>query len=617
MSTLKFCRDNIVFTRAGSPITGPFRDEFYPHLRKPFDAADDITCKRLVLLKASSSMGTVALQCILASRIVSGAGDILFVSQSDEDAALFSKTRGREFIQSIPDAMRLLARDKYSMTQDLWKFRGKFVAICGPGQNNQNAVQTSVVLTDESHLDSFAKGSLAAFEKRAGGKWNRKIIHSSTAADIGKEVTDFFYEGNQGFWNFRCPKCNELSQPLWIEDSGSKYNGERVFDIVGDSVIYVCPHCSASFQDSSRQRYCLTKDGDYVSSNPTAPAQTQSYQWPVWAMHTIAWADMLIEYRAAIEAAKLGNLKLHEDWIKKRLCQPYKAEIPDFGQTKKGAYTSGDVWIVNENKLRVCSFDFQEGHGAEGVHWWGQVDEFCRNGESRRIKFLRLESWADCRAFQQTFNAADSDTYCDAGHRDKEVFAKCSEWRWYALIASDSTHFSHSVTLNGKRMIVPNSYFTQSQPQDSMSGQGAIIARKRGLHVPKGRALPIGWCLSRTWSKPNVGFLLMRLKDGKLQDYGIPQDIVEDYIPQLNSYVEAIDFNKKLGTRERILRQVKEADHAFATSSQCLLGAVIRGFYPIAGIPHDDKSGDVGDDLALATGATEREVDEVAEPLLV
>ena len=132
MKTLDFCRKHIVFNRAGSPITGPFRDEQYPFLRKPFAAADDIECKRLVFLKASSSMGTVALQCILAKRIVKDVGDILFVAQSDDDAAKFSKTRGKQFMADIADAERLLSRDKYAVTNNLWLYRGKFVAIEGP-----------------------------------------------------------------------------------------------------------------------------------------------------------------------------------------------------------------------------------------------------------------------------------------------------------------------------------------------------------------------------------------------------------------------------------------------------------------------------------------------------
>ena len=329
MNTLEFCRKHIVFNRAGSPITGPFRDEQYPFLRKPFAAADDIECKRLVFLKASSSMGTVALQCILAKRIVKDVGDILFVAQSDDDAAKFSKTRGKQFMADIADAERLLSRDKYAVTNNLWLYRGKFVAIEGPGENNQNSQQTPTVLTDESHTEAYQPGTLAAFEKRAGGKWNRKLIHATTAADVGKEVTDFYYEGQQDEWHFRCPKCAKLFDPIWSDEDAlkAKYNGQKVFvwNDADESPICVCPHCGSVSKDTARDRFSVNRDGDYVSANPSAHIRTRSFRWPVFAMHPISWDGLLAEYRASVAAAKIGNVKPHEDWIKKRECRPYEA----------------------------------------------------------------------------------------------------------------------------------------------------------------------------------------------------------------------------------------------------------------------------------------------------
>jgi len=78
MKTIDFARAQIRFDKS-SPITGPFRDEFYPFLRAPFEAADDISCKRLVIFKASSCMGTVAGQIINLKRIVCDVGDQMIV----------------------------------------------------------------------------------------------------------------------------------------------------------------------------------------------------------------------------------------------------------------------------------------------------------------------------------------------------------------------------------------------------------------------------------------------------------------------------------------------------------------------------------------------------------
>ena len=112
MKTLDFCRKFVRFDKS-SPITGPFRDEMYPFIRKPMEAADSISCKRLVIYKASSCMGTVLGQIINVKRWIYDVGDQMMVCQTDDDAGLWAKTRGKNWFRSFPDAMRILSNDKY------------------------------------------------------------------------------------------------------------------------------------------------------------------------------------------------------------------------------------------------------------------------------------------------------------------------------------------------------------------------------------------------------------------------------------------------------------------------------------------------------------------------
>ncbi len=360
MKTIDFARAQIRFDKS-SPITGPFRDEFYPFLRAPFEAADDISCKRLVIFKASSCMGTVAGQIINLKRIVCDVGDQMIVCQTDDDAATWAKTRGKEWIRSNPDAMRLLSRDKYAMTNDLVLFRTKFLQITGPGISSAQSVQVRYCQTDESHLESYPDGRLIEFEKRMGGRWDRQGTHITTAPDEGREVATFYLAGQQDEWHFRCPKCSQLFWPLWGEDARQKY-GTDVFRPTLESVVCVCPHCKAEFADTARERYALNKDGDYVAQNPTAPPETRSFRWSVFAAHWISWREMLIESNSAMDAAKLGNLKPWEDYEKKRLCKIYVPRLPDFGDAKGNRdYKLGDVWQPGGETLRVLSCDPQAG----------------------------------------------------------------------------------------------------------------------------------------------------------------------------------------------------------------------------------------------------------------
>lgn len=583
MNALQFARDNIRFDET-SPITGPFRDEKYPFLRGPLNASDDITVKRLVVYKSSSSMGSVLGELINTKRVRCDVGNQIMVCQTDEKADQWSKTRGKQWLTSIKDIERLIKKDKYAVTNSLWLFRHKWLSISGPGINNAQSDQCRYLQTDEAHLDAYGPGCLIEWEKRMGGRWDAQATHISTAADLGKEIDRFFHEGSQDEWHWRCPKCAKLVWPLWEEDARKEYNGQVVlYRRSTGEIVFYCPYCGHSLPDTARNRYDLVRDGDYVRKNDLAPISVRSFRWNVFAAHWINWRSMGDEFTAAQESAKLGDLKPLEDWEKKRLCKSWEPYIPDFGTTPRSTYGAGDIWAVNEDKLRVASFDFQEGHGPIGVHWWGQVDEFTRNGDSRRIDYRKLTSWGDCRGFQQDNRVADGDTFCDAGFRDKEVFARCADWKWYALISSDTDEFSHIVTIGGEKKRVTNPYYSQTNAQDSMAGKIIKQAKKGGLIVPHGSRLPIGWCYSRTWSKPNIGYLLLRIKDGRLgNEYGIGRDIIEEYTSQLNSYTEVIQVTKSTGRRQRLLKQVKEADHAFSTGSMCLVGAIIRGFFPVA-----------------------------------
>lgn len=576
MTALYFAHSKIIFSES-SPITGRFDSSKYRMLEKPLLSLSDIRVKRNVWYKASSAMGTVALQIALAYWLDQTPHSIQVAMQSDDDAKDWSTTRGKKFVLGIDSIRETMSADKHAITIELWQWPFRFVKLTGPGQNARQGKQVTYLVTDESHVDAFGEGALAEFEERMSKRWNRMALHVTTAADEGKEVDRFFHAGRQNEWHFRCPKCAELVWPLWEQDAKDKYNGERVFIFAegSDEIGLDCPHCEYYFKDTSRNRYALHEHGDYVPQNRYALPENESFRWNCFAAWWTPWSEQLNKYREAIHAAKMGNLQPHENFVKKRLCQSYRAEIPELGDSVSvGVYDSQSVWITKHEHFRDCSFDVQD---SEGFHLWGQIDEWSRNGDSRRIQFARLPSWEAARAFQQEHGVLDTDTYCDAGHRMREVFGRCSAWRWYALLSSDDQEFIHYITdPKTKEKANIRLPYSMTQLEDSMSGKkSAKVTLARGK-------IPPGFCLSRRWSKPVIGGYLMSLKSGQSHDYGVPSDINPDFLPMLNSYVYSSEKNKKTGATSVFLKQVKTMDHAFATASQNLLGAIIRGYFPLA-----------------------------------
>lgn len=538
---------------------------------------DDIRIKRNIWLKASSALGTVALQIAMSFWLDQRPGSIQCAMQSDDSATEWMKTRGKKWLRRIPSLWETMSNDKYSATNSLWLWPSQFLLLCGPGENAQQAKQVTRFCSDESHVKDFTEGALASFEERMSKRWNRYALHVSTAADEGKEVDRYYYAGGQNEFHMACPKCHNLVWPLWEEDAKTEYNGEKVFHFVDGSteVLFCCPFCQSRFTDSSRDRYALHEGADYVCKNPTHLTENESFRWNCFGAWWMPWDGHLAKYREAIEAAKLGNLEPHENWIKKRLTKSYRAEIPDLGEgTGQNDYKVGDVWIVKDEKLRDCSIDVQ----AAPRHYWIQVDEWQRNGDSRRVDYQKLTSWDQVRAFQEHHGVLSSDTYCDAGHEMHEVFGKCEQYGWYAMFSDDADDFDHELTNPiGKHLpkIHVRHPYSMTQPEDAYSGK----AVKR---IQRYRNIPAGYCLSRHWSKYTMGGYLMAAKSVQARYYGIASDINPEYTAQLNSYAYVRQQNKKSGVWEVILKQVRVDDHSFGCSSLTMLGAVIRGYYPLS-----------------------------------
>ncbi len=578
MNPLEWAHKKIVFDEA-TALIGKFDISKYRMLEKPLLALDNIKIKRMTVLKASSAGGTVFMQIAMCYWLDQRPGSIQCAMQSGDDATDWMKQRGRKWLNRIPSLKETLSADKYATTNTLWQWPHQFLLFTGPGENAQQAKQVTHLITDESHVDEFKEGALASFEERMSKRWNRMALHVSTSANAGKEIDRFYYMGGQNEFHFRCPKCTKLFWPLWDEESKTYYNGHRVFIYKdGDIEPFVaCPHCDESYSDTSRDRYALHEGADYVRMNTGNLEENESFRWNCFAAHWMSWAGHLAKYRESIEAARMGQLEPHENWVKKRLCQSYVPRIPDLGEGCGSTdYKLDSIWITEHPQLRVGSFDVQD---SGGFHLWAQADEFNQVGDSRRLAYDRLSSWADARAFQQHYGIANRDTFCDAGHRMREVFAQCAVWEWYALFADDSTEFAHKVTdARTHEVTIIRKPYSQTQIEDPMSGKNGSNVIIRAGRIPK------GMCGSRHWSKFAFGSYLMALKAGNGQYYGIASDINPEYSAQLNSYTFSIVLNKTTGVRTTILRQVKVDDHSFSTSSMNLVGATIGGYFPLSKI---------------------------------
>lgn len=546
-------------------------------------AADDIRCKRLVILKASSTLGTVLGQIIIAKRIVCDVGDIFMVCQTDDKAAEWTKTRGKEWLYSIPDVVRLISKEKYAVTNDLWQFRQKDLYISGPGINAAQSTQVRYLQTDESHLDAFPEGRLVEFEKRMGGQWNRQATHITTAPDAGREVDRFYCEGQQDEWFLRCPSCSRLVWPLMGDFAMDCYK-MQVFVKMRTGVHFICPYCANAHPDTTRARYDMVHGGDYCAMNPAANIFTRSFRWSVFAAHWISWEETFSEYESSLAAAKLGNLKPLEDVTKKRFCMSWKAELPDFGEGKGvNDYKVGDlIWVVRNvipESVRILTADYQAGTGDEGAHFWALVCQWSREGDSRRESYQRVNTFGDLEQLQGDSQVLTGNVYCDAGHESRLIYRECGKRRWYATRGSDSDEILHRVKRGDKYISFPMPY-SQTEPQNGVVGQKKLARRDRFT----GSRLPEGWAWQIMMCNPTLYGILSALVGGTSGRYfGIASNFPSEYVANVPAFVPVVEKNDKTGMAKRVVwRKVKSYDHAHDCETQQLVGAMRAGYCPLA-----------------------------------
>lgn len=358
----KFARKHIVFGKS-SPISGRFHEDKYPFIGKPLDSLDKIRVRQTVVYKASSCMGTVFSQIAMVYRLTERPGDMLFVAQSDDDAKDWMITRGKAFIKSIEPLMSTLLVDRNAIQNTLVQWPHQWLIVTGPGANARESKQVRYVHTDEAHLDAFSPGSLAAFNKRMGRRWDRHELHVSTASaeatvdgegkPVSKEIDVKYHEGQQDEWHQMCPHCNRLFWPLWEQYALDKY-GQRVFvwtdsqseNETLDSIHVICPWCNKEIYDSPPTRYEMNLGGDYVMQNPDHQIVNESYRWSALAPDWITWREILMTYLSAMTAARHGDISQMEDFIKKVLCMTWRGHIPDLLDAYiSGDYNLGDEWI--------------------------------------------------------------------------------------------------------------------------------------------------------------------------------------------------------------------------------------------------------------------------------
>ncbi len=288
-----------------------------------------------------------------------------------------------------------------------------------------------------------------------------------------------------------------------------------------------------------------------------------------------------------MSAAKLGNLKPHEDWIKKRLCRSYTPRLPDFGDGRGAAdYYVGDSWGASDT-IKILTSDPQAGKADEGAHFRGLVTQWDRDGNSRRLAARRVETFGQLDALQIEFGVKNQHVMVDSGWENRLIYRECGKRHWFCFRGSDATEILHTEGEGEKRIVHPMPY-SQREPASGVVGEAQP---KRLAGVRRG-ALPSGWAWVIVGANPTLyGYLSALLGGVSGRYFGIAKDLIVqgskdpmEYQTNMPAFIKVIETDKKTGKPKEFWKKVRE-DHFWDMEIMSIVVAARNGYFPLGKIP--------------------------------
>lgn len=502
-----------------SPMPGRFRIENSPMIREVMEAIVSPRIRLVSIIASVQSSKTTAPELALCYIIANLPGPTLWLDQTDDDAKDQSEGRLQKLFDECAPVRELYPADKNKKRNRSIHFANGMTLWFAGAHNRSNLQRRSIrwLIGDETWR--WPTGHMAEAEARVTAfGWLGKCVFMSQGGTEGDDTHRKFATTDRREWMFSCPHCGKVQAFLWQNVNWAKDckadNGEYDFRRVRDSVRLVCEGCRYEFQDTDETRRRLNARGRFVPLNPKAAKENAGYHWN--AIATMSWGTLAEMYLRAKAAATKGDNTLLQQFYQKRLGLPWNEYAEDFSvQQDLSDYLMGERWAeegsVNEVPLRILTADVQKDHFYVVVRSWSA------SGASRLLDCQRVETWDALDNLRKLHGVHDALVFIDSGFSTYDVYARCAEHGWTALMGDRHSTFTHRLK-NGK--LVQRFY-----------------SPKRKVSVGRERTASMFY-----WSNLNIKDALARLrKNTEGATWEVPQDAPQDYLDMLDSERRVFD----------------------------------------------------------------------------
>jgi hypothetical protein len=558
---------------AWSPWEGDFTTERTPWIVAPLRALGRPGPKRVTLRGPAAGGKSTVAEVALCWIIDNAPGFTVWYCQDEDAAKEFAETRVNRFLDLCEAVKQWFPADRHKKRTQAMHMPHMSAVIQAANLGNVQSKHIRHMICDETHL--WKPGMLAAAHKRTTRfAHNCTILELSTGSLEGDETDQSWKQGSRQEWQFFCPKCRRHHVPKWHfgradAPGGVRWNptakradGTWDHKMVSDSTVYQCPTCSANFEANAANAYLLNSLGEYTAQATDGMPNHSSFHWNSIASDFSELGKIAVEYIQAKNAVKRGTIELLKEFTQKKLAEAWKDETPTIQIADVASdYSLGDPWA--DEAIRLMAVDVQD------THFWAVVRAFSKDGRSRLVDAVRLESWEQVRALQTSRGVVDDCVFVDTGHRPDAVYTSCSFWGWFG-VKGEKVPGGYLMPMPDGRKVRVMARWSSDLNNRAVEYYPSQLAKGS-----KNRC-----CNLFLVSDEMTAEVISNARAGRVAGWTVAKDAPEFYRSQMASMVHMSRPNAKTNETEWYWKEIGNAgNHLWDCERYLIAGAFLAGYY--------------------------------------
>jgi len=565
---------------------GRFSPEQYPQLSDIAATVDRRMGCTFVLRFPPQTFKSLFMQLRLLRSFAVDPVRSLWYCVTGKDAADFSDEKLTPLIDSCPAVLSRLPPDVHGRGgKRMFRFRDAPLSLLSAevlAHRNQRSGQD--LYLDEAW--QYPHGAVAEIRARSDSFGaTRRIIIGETGPDEGGETDLLFQRSPQKTWNVSCVLCAhqvellfgdvELEHGIKWDKNEKTFNNEGFWntDLAARTVRWICPACNGDVRFSPavlRDLNSPERGAGYVAKNLEADDLVEG--WTANAFCFRDWRELVAEWLDACNSKRLGDLKLLEEFTRKKLCRPWsptehfktKVEYP-IGDYVLRSDWDGELTHPLGFKCRFVSVDVQQNCYWVACRMWGKY------GRSRLRDFARCYTDAEVADFAKRNDVDPAFVFMDTAYDPKDPDSKGSMWGRTMKMCSDFGF----VAVNG----IAEMGFKHDDGSIKLYAPEKKVDAWQGTHLfgRKNKVLLVNY------SSRGSKFLLHNLRAQKdeagLARWTVASDAPQEYLKQ--AYAERL--RKKKSTRGATYWEWYQITDNHAFDLECIQVVVAYMFSIIGG----------------------------------